>query len=181
MNPAELPSAPMLTHFTRASTTESALDVLARILGEGAIRGGTRMVRGAERVVCMFDVSTGELSDLLTHRNRRRYQPFGIAVDKRYAFTRGARPVIYMPSHEAEVILEPEEMWRVVSIDLDRTPPVDWTFEREWRLRGDLPLAPELTVALVESWRDAEEIFERFSGAPPCAGVLPLSRIFDKS
>lgn len=171
----------MLTHFTRASTTESAPDMLARILSDRVIKGGTRMVRGGRKVVCLFDAPMEELSSLLTSRNRHRYQPFGIAIDKRYAFSRGARPVIYMPLHEAEAILEPEEMWRVVTVELDRTPPVDWTFEREWRLAGDLPLVPEFTVALVETWRDAEEIFERFSGTPPCAGVIPLSRIFDKS
>ncbi len=175
-----LPSAPTLTHFTRASARASALDNLLTILAEGRIRGATRMVRGGRKAVCLFDAEPAELAALLSRRNRRRYQPFGIAIDKRYAFGKGARPVIYMPFREAEAILKPEEIWRVVSIELDRTPPVDWTFEREWRLLGDLPLVPELSVALVETWRDAEEIFSHFSGRPPCAGVLPLSEIFDK-
>ena len=74
-----------------------------------------------------------ELGHLLTPRNRRRYEPFGVAVDKRYAFSMGARPVIYMPSAEAAAILDEDEMWRVVSIDMTRNPPIDWTFEREWR------------------------------------------------
>lgn len=174
------PSAPMLTHFTRASASASALDNLMRILAEGTVRGATRMVRGGRKAVCLFDVEPVRLSTLLSRRNRRRYQPFGIAIDKRYAFDRGARPVIYMPFREAETILKSEELWRVVTIELDRTPPVDWTFEREWRLLGDLPLVAELSVALVETWRDAEEIFTHFSGRPPCAGVLPLSEIFDK-
>ncbi len=177
---AALPSLPTLTHFTRASGTQSALDNLMRILSEGTLRGATRMVRSARKAVCLFDVPPAELSGLLSRRNRRRYEPFGIAVDKRYAFEKGARPVIYMPFREAEAILRPEEIWRVVSIDFERKPPVDWTFEREWRLLGDLPLVPELSVALVETWRDAEEIFARFEGEPPCAGVLPLNEIFDK-
>ena len=49
------------------------------------------------------------------------------------------------------------------SISLLR-PPVDWTSEREWRVRGDLALPPRGAVALVESWRDADEIYERFDG-----------------
>ena len=57
---------------------------------------------------------------------------------------------------------------------MDRTPPIDWSFEREWRIRGDLALEPERVVALAEGWRDAEEVFARFDGHPPCAGVLPL-------
>lgn len=176
----KLPPAPMLAHFTRAAGKASALDNLVRILSGQAIRGATRMVRGGRRAVCLFDTPLAELRDLLARRNRRRYEPFGIAVDKRYAFATGARPVIYAPFAEAAAILKAEEMWRVVSIDLNRTPPVDWTFEREWRLLGDLPLEPRLCVALVETWRDAEEIYERFAGEPPCAGVIPLLEIFKR-
>jgi hypothetical protein len=173
-----MPSAPMLAHFTRASGRSSAIDNLVAILEARAVRGATRMVRSGRPAVCLFDAPLAELSTLLGERNRRRYQPFGIAVDKRYAFLRGARPVIYLPLAQAAAILEPEEMWRVVSIDLARTPPVDWTFEREWRLLGDLPLEPKFSVALVESWGDAEEIYDRFGGKPPCAGVIPLREIF---
>ncbi len=117
---AKIPAVAMLTHFTRASTTATALDNLVAILKDGLIRGGTRMIRGARPAVCMFDVPIAELRTILDRRNRRRYEPFGIAVDKRYAFTMGARPVIYLPWHEAEKILAPEESWRVVSLELDQ-------------------------------------------------------------
>lgn len=175
-----LPSAPMLAHFTRASAKSSALDNLVGILEQRAVRGAARMVLGKRPAVCLFDAPLTELSTLLGARNRRRYQPFGIAVDKRYAFSQGARPVIYMPLAEAAAILKPDQMWRVVSIEMARNPPVDWTFEREWRLLGDLPLEPKFSVALVESWSDAEEIYDRFGGKPPCAGVIPLKEIFDQ-
>ena len=175
----KMPSAAMLTHFTRAAKTESALDNLVTILREGVIRGSTRMVREKRSVVCLFDVPIPDLRVLLDPRSRRRYQPYGIAIEKRYAFRMGARPVIYMPSAEAAAILEDNELWRVVSIDMTRNPPVDWTFEREWRLLGDLPLEAKFSVALVENWRDVEEIYDRFDGKPPCAGVIPIGEIFE--
>jgi len=173
-----LPSAAMLTHFTRAAAVSSALDNLVAILREGLIHGSGRMIRGKQRVVCLFDAPLAELHKLLDDHNRRRYQPFGIAVDKRYAFRMGARPAVYMPWREAEQMLPADELWRVVTIDLNRTPPIDWSFEREWRFAGDLPLESDRTVALVETWRDADEVFDRFSGRPPCGGVLPLSELF---
>jgi hypothetical protein len=176
-----LTGAAMLTHFTRAARTDSALDNLVTILREGAMRSSTRMVRGERAVVCLFDVALGDLRILLDRRNRRRYQPFGIAVDKRYAFRMGARPVIYMPWREAERLLAPAERWRVVALDLERNPPVDWSFEREWRIAGDLVLPNKGAVALVENWRDADEIYDRFQGQPPCAGVIPLNEIFGRS
>jgi hypothetical protein len=175
----KLTSAPMLAHFTRASGKASALDNLARILEDKLVRGSTRMIIGGHRAVCLFDTPPHALGHLLTRENRRRYEPFGIAVDKRYAFAMGARPVIYMPSAEAAAILNQDEMWRVMSIDLTRNPPIDWTFEREWRVRGDLQLEAQFSVALVASWRDVDEIYERFNGKPPCAGVIPLGEIFE--
>jgi len=177
--PAKVPASAMLTHFTRASTTATALDNLVAILRDNIIRGGTRMVRGGRPAVCMFDVPIAELGTILDRRNRRRYEPFGIAVDKRYAFTMGARPVIYLPWNEAEKILAPEESWRVVSFEMDKTPPVDWTFEREWRIADELRFDPMLAAALVETWKDVDEIFERFNGRPPCAGVIPIVEMFN--
>jgi len=34
---------------------------------------------------------------------------------------------------------------------------------------------------LVENWRDADEIYDRFQGQPPCAGVIPLQELFGTS
>ena len=168
----------MLTHFTRAGKTESALDNLVTILRDGVIRGSNRMVREGRAVVCLFDLPVRDLRTLLDRRNRRRYEPFGIAIEKRYAFQMGARPVIYMPWREAESLLAPGERWRVVALEFERDVPVDWSYEREWRLAGDLALPAGRAVALVESWRDADEIYDRFQGQPPCAGVMPLREMF---
>lgn len=164
----------MLTHFTRAAGTKSAIDNLDAILRGGVIRGATRFIRGQRPVVCFFDATVGELGLLLARSNRRRYEPFGVALDKRYAFAMGARPVLYMPWREARQMLAEEEWWRVAEIDLERKPPVDWSFEREWRMAGDLTLPLRTAVALVEDWRDVDELYDRFDGRPPCAGVIPL-------
>jgi hypothetical protein len=174
-------AAAMLTHFTRSSPTASALDNLAAILREGRIRGGTRMVRGGTPVVCLCDAPIAELRQMLVRANRRRYEPFGLALERHYAFRMGARPVVYLPIAEAERIVPLDEQWRVVALDLDREPPVDWSFEREWRLAGDLPLPSSGAVALVESWKDAGDLYEVFNGNPPCAGVIPLDDLLGPS
>ena len=177
----KVPAAATLTHFTRAAKTSSALDNLVAILRDGVIRGSTRMVREGRAVVCLFDVPVRDLRLLLDRRNRRRYEPFGIAFDKRYAFRAGARPVVYMPWREAENLLAPGERWRVVALELERKTPIDWSYEREWRMAGDLALPAGRAVALVETWRDADEIYDRFQGHPPCAGLIPLRELFGTS
>ena len=183
MNPTRRGANPravggMLTHFTRASHPSAAIDNLVGILTAGVIRASTRMIRTRRPVVCFFDAPFEHLARVLDRTSRRRYEPFGIAVNKRYAFEMGARPVIYLPWLEAVALLPRAELWRVVSLDMDRQPAIDWTFEREWRMAGDLGLAAAETVVLVEDWRDADEIYERFDGHPPCAGVLPLKSLF---
>jgi hypothetical protein len=168
----------MLTHFTRRTAAGDAMDNLGAILRTGIIRGSRRMVRTGREVVCLLDAPWPELNRLLVRDNRRRYEPFGIAIDKRYAFAMGARPVIYMPWAEACRMLDEHELWRVVAIDLAQTPPLDWTFEREWRVAEQLRLPEQGAVALVESWRDVDELYDRFEGAPPCAGIIPLRELF---
>ena len=174
----ELGAGGLLTHFTRASRAGDALDNLVAILRTGTIHGSGRMIPGRRPTVCLFDAPIADLRRLLTRTNRRRYQPFGIAIAKRYAFARGARPVIYMPLTEARRMLPEAELWRVMALDPGRNPPIDWTFEREWRVLDTLALPPRGGVALVETWRDVDEIYDRFDGAPPCAGVVPLEDLF---
>jgi hypothetical protein len=174
----QLPSATMLTHFTRGLGTDTAMDNLVAILRSGLIRGSARMVRTKRKVVCLFDAPWSELNRILVRGNRRRYEPFGIALEKRYAFKMGARPVIYMPWPEAHEMLPEHDLWRVVAIDLEQAPPLDWTFEREWRVGDQLRLPEGGAVALVESWRDVDELYDRFEGAPPCAGIIPLRELF---
>lgn len=106
----DVPPASMLTHFTRASREGSALDNLVTILRDKMIRGSARMIRGRSPTVCLFDAPLAELSRLLVRDNRHRYEPFGIALDRRYAFKMGARPVVYMPWPEARRILPAEEL-----------------------------------------------------------------------
>jgi hypothetical protein len=126
--PSRLPPTPLLTHFTRASRDGDALDNLTTILRNGVIRGSSRMIPGRRAAVCLFDRPLTELRELLVPENRRRYQPFGVALDKRYAFGLGARPVIYLPLAEGRRLLAESELWRVGSLDLDGPRAVDWTF-----------------------------------------------------
>src|SRR5207245_10004617 len=115
----KVPSAPMLAHFTKASPRADALDNLVSILARGTVQGSSRMIFGKKRVVCLFNATVTELSELLDRRNRRRYQPFGLAIDRRHAFRMGARPAIYLPRAEASKLLPVGELWRVVALQID--------------------------------------------------------------
>ncbi|SFN31154.1 hypothetical protein SAMN05216289_11365 [Dokdonella immobilis] len=67
-----------------------------------------------------------------------RYRPFGIMFEKRWIFERGGRPVIYQRYDEFEGLRDsPAHNWRHMTFDPLSTEPVDFTWEREWRIQTE--------------------------------------------
>lgn len=139
-----------LYHLTRESDGNSAMDVLIKIVNEKKINGSTTnsgFIVGANKAVCFQDTTTYGLSQNTFHEqklreenktNKIRYKPIGLAFNKQYVYKKGGRPVIYEKTQVAKQILPPDEWWRIVNFDLsDNDQFIDWTHEREWRIKGD--------------------------------------------
>ena len=137
-----------LTHFTRGTNETKPIDVLIKILKEGTINGseGSGFIVGNEKAVCFQDAPLYGLCQNLLHEElhrkelggKIRYLAYGLAFSKRHMFTKGARPVFYENTELAKSILPPEEHYRIVKMDLtDSKNIIDWTHEREWRIKGD--------------------------------------------
>lgn len=143
-----------LVHFTRERTGDllqtgnpreddasySSLEVLCQILELGKIIGSNNkgFVKGAETAVCLTEcpLSAVKLFASAPEVEKAKYRFYGIAISKKAAFENGARPVIYLPDDEGGWI-PASEKWRHVKFEYGS---VDWTFEREWRKKGDLEL-----------------------------------------
>jgi hypothetical protein len=122
-----------LVHFTKASEIESAYDVLRRILRERRILGGDRFIRGGKPCVCFSEAPLGALEHgLINTTGFTRYSPYGLQLEKEWIFGLGGRPVIYEPEHEFTELSETHQ-WRHVRLEFGESP-VDFTWEREWRL-----------------------------------------------
>lgn len=149
-----------LTHLTRGGDKDDAYDSLWSILDDKKLKA-SEQVSEAENVVCFQDVpirSIGENiryeQNLREHRNmpKIRYSPFGIRVEKRIAFIRGARPVVYEKHDDYKKVLQPQYYWRYVAIDYDKSGTyVDWTHEREWRIKGDYEFEYESIIVVLPS------------------------------
>lgn len=145
-----------LVHLTKGNEELSALKVLMKILKEQKLCGsGNSIVNGEQRgficgnipVVCFQDVPLFSLSENILHEQSLReenplspirYVPFGLRFDKRYVFKNGGRPVIYEKTDVAKSFLPENEYWRIVKLDLENESNIiDWTHEREWRIKGD--------------------------------------------
>lgn len=144
-----------LIHFTRGATYEDALECLLTIVGEGRLIGGNDMIRGGYRCVCFTEAPLPALAGGFVNANSfSRYSPFGLMFDKTWVYAHGGRPVIYQPDGDFNAL--PEGMrWRHVRYDPLGTPPIDFTWEREWRIPVDnLTFSPADAALIVanEEW-----------------------------
>lgn len=143
---------PYLTHFTKKTEKETAIELLQKIVKEGLIRGSNKLITGSYFVVAFTECSPLEILELIKASNRRNYsgiaQPhvpvqwnrsgYGVAI-KRQTVTQGlALPVIH---GDVSIYnsLPVDQKFRYV-----RWTPSgawsDWTFEREYRVNGDVNL-----------------------------------------
>ncbi|MDQ1351948.1 MAG: hypothetical protein QG657_2254 [Acidobacteriota bacterium] len=166
----------LLFHFTRLpamksvqieqphSTTimsASAGAVLRKILWDGYLLGSSTWTHG-ENCICFTEAPIHEFNSIFSlvaiassESERPRYEPYGVAVTKRWLFAQGGRPVIY-DHPDALATIPTEQRYRFVAYDPTRE--IDFTWEREWRYRGDrLFINPKETLVVVPT---ADEAFE---------------------
>lgn len=144
------------------SSNASSFQILQRVIHDGflksswSFRRGNPTVYGPYSVVCFTEMP---LYALIDYANKRGgfsgyVGGYGIALKKKELFAAGARSAIYGLSGKKYEAIDPndnlskagfralasecgigrDEQYRYVHTDLDREPPIDWTFEREWRL-----------------------------------------------
>jgi hypothetical protein len=156
-----------VTHLTRASSGngetgyQSGIDHLLQILREKKIRGSHNIsgfINGAEPAVCFQDMPLNGVSQNVLHEQmyredlggKTRYEANGLSFTKGFIFEKGGRPVFYEKTHVAKKILPKEEWWRIVNFDLsNKNRVIDWTHEREWRVKGDIEFEYEHAFILV--------------------------------
>lgn len=149
-----------VVHLTRDGSS-SAQDAFRSILTSRLLRAAPiALNRDRFDVVCF---SEAPIETFIRALSESRYAPFGIACSKRWLFTKGGRMVTYGAPSEAERLSKPFR-WRAAKIPYpghDR----DHTSEREWRVRGDLPLEPTECVVIVPTCDWQAHLFEQHVSA----------------
>ncbi|MDP2365235.1 MAG: DUF2971 domain-containing protein, partial [Ignavibacteria bacterium] len=139
-----------LIHLTRKNKAETTDMVLYQILKSRKLLGSSTssgFIIGDEKAVCFQDIPIYSIcQNILTEQNMKlknanvklRYQPMGLAFKKDYVFNKGGRPAIYDKTDNAKYYLPKSEWWRIVNMDFsDPNNIIDWSHEREWRVKGD--------------------------------------------
>ena len=186
--------AQALIHFTRARKGKarhweknykadtalevSAFEVLKEIYSEGAIHGSTSesgYVKGKHRAVCMSEVPLSGIRYFAGPDEK--YEHYGIAISKKSGFSVGARPVIYLPNGEESDWIPADERWRHVRFE---PPTIDHTWEREWRLKGDLDLNSVVgCYFFVYSHDEKKELEALRTHLTTVRGIFCMKHLFD--
>ena len=177
-----------LTKNTEAENGKSALDNLVSILKTGKILGSTTatgFVKGPHPAACFMDVPFQALKYVLTPEDtdpqRPRYEPYGIVIQKEYAYKHGCRPVLYLSDAEiTKVGVVRDELWRVVRFEVADNGWISWLHEREWRCKGSFALPSQMTAVLVRNTKDLNKLYDQLAKRPKefkChpRSVIPLS------
>ncbi|MEH7043424.1 DUF2971 domain-containing protein [Bacillus thuringiensis] len=139
-----------LTHLTRIeSNSKEAIDKLIKMLKEKKVLGSKPnqgFIVGDNPAVCLQEAPLYGVCQNVYHEQqnrmnlggKRRYDALGLSFSKRYVYEKGGRPVFYEKTDIAKEILPRSEWWRIVNFNLsDENKIIDWTHEREWRVKGE--------------------------------------------
>ncbi|MBT2667334.1 DUF2971 domain-containing protein [Bacillus sp. ISL-4] len=151
-----------LTHLTRIETKVSdAVDTLIKMLNERKINGSDinkGFIVGDNPAVCFQEAPLYGVSQNVYHEQqnkaelggKRRYDAIGLSFSKRYVYEKGGRPVLYEDKEIAKQILPQEEWWRIVNFNLsNENRIIDWTHEREWRVKSEFEFDLSETYVLL--------------------------------
>ena len=164
-----------LIHLTRKTDSENTDIVLYNILKSRKLIGSSTksgFIIGLEKAVCFQDMPIYSIcQNILFEQKMResnpnlklRYQPIGLAFKKDYVFKKGGRPVIYDEPARAKLYLKKDEWWRIVNMDLSNDENIiDWSHEREWRVKGDFYFELNEVTILVNKLSSLRQIVKKF-------------------
>ena len=135
-----------LWHFVRRDDHE--IETIRSIIESKTLECHTDYLT-KEKVICFTEAPLAEhirQNAILTDNDYTRMSLFGVGFRRPWLYQKGALPVIYEPNSLLES-LPPEQRWRHVEFDL--TKPVDFTWQREWRLHQAIVSFTEEDVILV--------------------------------
>jgi len=163
-----------IVHLTRENEKDSVSDVLCKILKDKKIIGSSTtsgFICGNDVAVCFQDVPLASICQNVYYEQNRikdkkdkkiRYRAVGLLFQKDYVFKKGGRPVIYDKTQDAKNYLREGEWWRIVNMKFnDVSNIIDWSHEREWRIKGDFDFELEEATILLANYSLLKPIVEK--------------------
>lgn len=138
-----------LIHLTRDYLEKPGKQRFLEIIKSKKILGGKTDVRGPYKCICFSEAPISSIAQLIARETiEMRYLAYGFMFSKQYLYNLGARPVIYQSEDEYKIL--PDEIkYRHVKFDLTGDNKIDWTWEREWRLKMDELILDSQKVTII--------------------------------
>jgi Protein of unknown function (DUF2971) len=183
-----------LTHLTRIETGVSdAIDTLIKMLNEKKIIGSDRnkgFIIGDNPAVCFQEAPLYGVCQNVYHEQQNktdlggktRYDAIGISFSKRYVYEKGGRPVLYEDKNIAKEILPRDEWWRIVNFNLsNENKIIDWTHEREWRVKNEFEFDLSETYVLLLNQSFYKEFIDKIDQGilKELKGIIVLQPILE--
>lgn len=178
-----------ITHLTRRTKDKRTIEVLYDIIDSRKVFGSTAegFVTGGP-AACFQDVPLVAMANNIVFEENKnfqerlefcdktdwqydlndvppefRYEAFGIRVHKIDAYGKGARPVIYGDKRLFLSLFPSDEHWRLVDMNLDNEGKIiDWSHEREWRIKGDYSFSLKEIDIIVGCEQSKQELIEHY-------------------
>lgn len=149
-----------LIHLTKADNDEIAFGNLKSIIRQRSILQSLYKL-GSENVVCFTETPIGCIKTaggLRNYTNFSNYSTFGLMVYKKDVYETGGRPVLYLED-KFQSQLPKEIQWRHQKFEPSFSEiKYDWTWEREWRCKGNFNLHGLYYEAIVPSISYADRL-----------------------
>lgn len=158
-----------LVHFTKGVDFEDAFKNLWSIISSEIIFGSVNFIKGKHKCVCFSEVPIDLIpSGLVNNDNFSRYSTLGILVSKKWLFSKGGRPVIYQLEEQYYDLCD-RNNWRHVTYNPLLEAPIDFTWEREWRiLVNDLEINSENCSIIVPDSDSADYLVSTYMQEQDC-------------
>lgn len=153
-----------LIHLTKGKTDQnedealqSAAEDFWKIITTRKIIGGNGFIKSNHKCVCFSETPISKIGILLAAAHKTfRYQPYGIMFRKKFIYSKGGRPVIYQSDNEFNLLRE-ENKHLHVRYEPDKN--IDFTWEREWRIKIEcIEFLPEDVTLIIPNRQVADSI-----------------------
>lgn len=148
-------------------------------------------------VACFTEVPLTQLHLLTKHIPGRKIQlqPFGLVFSREFIISKGAQPAIYINSYNNNAWLRESadslceiarkmkfksgKVWRFLPYLNAMHERYDFTWEREWRVCGDVEFTPSDVVAVILPSKGCEDLRQKFAlkGVPVLTPGLSYEEI----
>jgi hypothetical protein len=145
------------------SYPNSGLAALINIMQKKLIYGSGENIREGSRVVALSSLQPKDMLPLMSWRKRYvryNFEPYGIAISRKFAALMGVRPVIYGPSTLYKRLADSDKPF----FQNEGEKGGEWRPENEWRCIGDLDLSkiPADEMLIIVHHRSETEALRAF-------------------